>query len=305
MQAGTGIRVMLAIVLGTILTASCNDNASREAETANAVNPPGSSVSEQETAESGGISEESAVEESAAAAGSADSSTPPADSGKDILERHWQESPLSFRDPLSMNMELKRAEFNPVEGANMSILHFEASCQLGRSDWIYRDLVMDNLKSTESATLELDICSIELMPLLRNPVVQGRTSTGGTRLRMDGGLRFIVRDPDGVEMGSFVVGDGGMMEDSEKGEAYSWRISETDDAMMPTEYVFFRTPKPGEPIHYLFGVSYRHGSMARQVVNDPLGNEITYMFPNGSVQILPPNPPKRERKPADGEVRRE
>ena len=296
---------MLAIVLGTIMLASCNDNGSREAETAEAVNPPGSAVSEMEA----GTSQDSAALQ---ASGDAvddtlddAAATPSEDSGKDILERHWQQSLLNFTDPLSMNMELKRAEFNPADGANMSLLHFEASCQLGRSDWIYKDLVMDDLKSTQSATLELDICSIELMPLLRNPVVQGRTSTGGTRLRMDGGLRFIVRDPEGVEMGSFVVGDEGMMEDSEKGEAYSWRISDTDDAMMPTEYVFFRTPKPGEPIHYLFGVSYRHGSMARQVVNDPLGNEITYKFPNGSVQVLPPNPPKREKKPADGEVRRE
>src|SRR5690606_26483610 len=129
--------------------------------------------------------------------------------GNELLDRHWQETVIEFSNPLSMSMELKDARFNPAEGANLAFLDFEASCRVGRKDWLYKDLTMDDLRSTASATLELDICSVELMPLLRNPVVEGRTSTGGTLLRMDGGLRFIVSDPEGNVMGRFMVDEEG------------------------------------------------------------------------------------------------
>ncbi len=215
------------------------------------------------------------------------------DSGADILDRHWQETIIEFKNPITMNLELRRAEFNPAEGSDMSILQFEASCRIGRQNWLYKDLVMDSLKATDSATLELDICSVEMMPLLRNPVVSGRTSTGGTTLNMHGGLKVVVRDPRGEEMGTFLVNEEGLIDEAEPGELYSWRISETNDDMTPAEYLFYRTPGVGDSIHYEFGFAYRHGTMARQVVSDPLGHEITYVFPNGSVEIVPPNPPER------------
>src|SRR5690606_25502920 len=110
-------------------------------------------------------------------------------------------------------------------------------------------------------------------------------------LSMNGGLKFIVRDPDGNVMGTFVVNSDGEIDEAEQGELYSWRISETDNAMMPAEYLFYRTPGRGDSIHYEFGVSYTNSTVARKVVKDPLGHEITYFFPNGTINVVPPNPP--------------
>jgi len=224
-------------------------------------------------------------------------------SADDFLERHWQDTVINFKNPLSVTMELRSAEFNPAEAANMSILAFAASCRVGRKDWLHKDIVMDSLKSTDSATLELDICSVELMPLLKNPVISGRTSEGGSILTMEGGLRFIVRDPEGELMGTFLVNNDGELYDAEPGEHYSWRITRTDRDMLPAQYLFYRTPGVGDVIHYITAISYAHGSKATKQVKDPLGNIIKYNFPNGSVEIGPPEAPERERRNPEDDYR--
>lgn len=294
---GTDWRKLLLVLPAVLLLAACNENEGREDAAAGGT--PGLAVSgEQESAPAAGNPctgepGDAPATESAPASAAGDTDQQ--------LERHWQEEVIEFSEPVSFNLELRSAEFNPAEGADMSILGFEASCRLGRQDWIYKDIVLDSLDSTDSAILELDICSVELMPLLQNPVVTGRTPTGGATLRLDGGLRFVVYDTEGNVMGSFNVNEEGELEEAETGELYSWRVAQTDDMMRPAEYLFYRTPGRGDPIHYEFAVAYRSGTVARRVVEDPLGNQVTYLFPNGTVEILPPEPPER-REP--GEFRR-
>jgi hypothetical protein len=299
--------ICLATLLGGLLGTSCTDNKGRDSEAA----PQGAAAPGISADEGAGQDRDKNVPEPA--------SQPPAEpekqpvetkqiesagDGDDILDRHWQDTVLRFEKPLSMSMELRRAEFNPAEKAKMSILYFEASCQVGRKDWLSKEIVMDSLRSTDSAELKLDICSVELMPLLRNPVATGRTASGGTSLRMDGGLKFIVRDPAGALMGTFLVNNDGEIYEAETGELYAWRISRTDQDMLPSQYLFYRNPGAGETIKYLIAISYQHGSNASKTVKDPLGNEIMYVFPNGIVEIGPPEAPERKRRNPEDDYRK-
>ena len=300
--------IILAVLLTGLLGNSCNDgNKGRDSaaapEAAAAPGPVAQTGDDNKDQPCGtqGSAETAAQVDPDQAAGADSASEIDADG---LLDRHWQETAIEFKNPLSISMELRSAEFNPVEKATMSTLGFEASCQIGRKDWLRKEIVMDSLKSTDSAVLDLDICSVELMPLLKTPVITGRTSTGGTVLTMEGGLRFIVRDPAGETMGTFLVNNEGELYEAENGELYSWRISKTDQKMLPSQYLFFRTPGVGDPIHYIVAISYQHGTSASKIVKDPLGNEIKYNFPNGSVEIGPPDPPERKRRNPDDDYRK-
>lgn len=298
--------ICLAAMLSGLLGTSCNDNKGRDAAaTQEGAAAPGLSVPEgTEQDDATALPEPGSQTAAEPAEQPAAEESQPGSGGDDILERHWQDTVLRFEKPLSMSLELRRAEFNPADKAKMSILYFEARCQIGRKDWLSRDIVMDSLKSTDSAELRLDICSVELMPLLKNPVVTGRTATGGTTLRMDGGLKFIVRDPAGELMGTFLVNNDGEIYEAEVGELYAWRISRTDREMLPAQYLFYRRPGAGETIKYIAAISYVHGSNASQTVKDPLGNEIKYVFPNGSVEIGPPEAPERKRRDPEDDYRK-
>ena len=201
-------------------------------------------------------------------------------------------------DLVSIELRLRKAEYNDEPDSTLSHLTFEFRSTTGRMQHETIEVQLSDIRERAMGELDLGLCRVEVYPTVEPPKMTGRTGLGGGRFVIDGAFQIWVYQPADELIGVFAINAGGHFMSAPPDEAaqgYGVRARRHIDDYGPVPHTIYRKDSGSEHTEYLLTVQCEEGTFDSEKVKDPSHNEYEYRFPNALLEFYTPELAKLDR----------